>query len=157
MERLKLYVSFSQEWYDTELPMAENFKYQTENAAGIDLRAVPGESVVIHPGQMKKVRTGISVAIEEDYFGLVAIRSSLGFKHGVTLANGVGVIDSDYRGELGLMLVNHGEDTVTIEGGERVAQLLILPHSSPLIAYVDDVTKFETERGVGGFGSTGKF
>lgn len=118
--------------------------------AGLDLRAV--HTYVIEEG-ITKVRTGIGVEIPYGYVGLLFIRSSIATKRGLELANSVGVIDAHYRGELIVALKNEGNEPVTIRKGERIAQLVISPILLPTVEVVDELS--ETERGEGGFGSTG--
>ncbi len=129
-----------------ELPV-----YATPGAAGCDLAA--GEGVWLTPALARRVPTGTHVAIPEGSAGLLFVRSSLGAR-GIGLANGVGVIDSDYRGEVALLLVNQGESPKFIEKGERVAQLVIIPAPRMRTVRVDELPP--TARGAGGFGSTGR-
>lgn len=124
----------------------------TEHSAGLDLYTV--EPFVIQPQTILLASTGISVAIPENYVGKLYIRSSVALKKGLTLANSVGVIDADYRGEIQIPLYNMGCLPVTINAGERIAQLLIEPIIYPLLHFVDELP--ETDRGTGGFGSTGQ-
>ncbi len=128
--------------------------YGTEFSAGADIYAlIEDGSVTIAPGETKMLNTGLAFAIPEGIVGLVVARSSLGTKKGLAPANKVGVIDSDYRGEVRVVLHNHGSTPQTIENGERVAQMLFLPHYSAEFTETDELS--ETLRGVGGFGSTG--
>ena len=99
------------------------------------------------------IPTGIAVAIPDHYVGIVAVRSSMGVRNGISLSNGIGVIDADYRGPLGVGLRNNQGDPYTIQPGDRVAQLLVVPVACPEIEIVDELPP--TERGEGGFGSTG--
>lgn len=129
-------------------------EYQTDGAAAFDLCIT--ETVDVQPDTtVYKLKTGLSFAIPKGYFGLVAVRSSVGFKRNCILPNGVGVIDSDYRGEVMIALVNQGSKVQRFNKGERVAQMIILPCPKFDIE-VSDTTLDETERGDGGFGSTGK-
>lgn len=125
-------------------------KRMTEGSAGIDLYACTGRD--IEPGKQVLVGTGVSVSIPKGYVGLLALRSSLAAKRGVILGNGVGVIDSDYRGEVGVLLRNCSASVVSIYPGERIAQLVIVPYLSALVQEVGKLV--ETDR-TGGFGSTG--
>ncbi len=130
--------------------------YATPGAAAMDLHAACEESVTIAPGARAVVPTGIAIELPgPEYVALVFARSSLGVRHGLTLSNGVGVIDSDYRGEIGVGLVNLSDTAYTVAPGARVAQLAVMPVARAGIAVVDELSG--TERGEGGFGSTGKF
>ncbi len=122
-------------------------------AAGADLYALVDEPMVIEPGQGVLVPTGFALAIPEGYVGLVFARSGLATKQGLAPANKVGVIDSDYRGELFVSLFNHSGETRTVESGDRVAQLVIVPYLCAQFQEADSLD--ETGRGAGGFGSTG--
>ena len=125
--------------------------YATDGAAGMDV--LSAESVTIRPGQRHAVATGLSVAIPQGYEIQVRPRSGLAFKHGITVPNTPGTIDSDYRGELKVLLINHGTDDFAIERGDRVAQLVLAPVTQAAWEEVDALD--ETDRGAGGFGSTG--
>ena len=129
--------------------------YASAGAAGMDLCACMDEPVTIAPRQIVSLPTGIAIALPSaDDVALVFARSGLGIKHGVALANGVGVIDSDYRGEIRVGLVNQSDVPYTIQPGDRVAQLAVMPVVQAQLERVE--TLDETERGAGGFGSTGK-
>lgn len=128
--------------------------YGTEFSAGADLYACLDETVTIAPGETKAIPTGIAMEVPIGCAGLVYARSSLGVKRGLAPANKVGVIDSDYRGEIMVMLFNHGRDAQQVQHGERVAQILITPVLTP--AYQEAEELSNTKRGAGGFGSTGK-
>ncbi|WP_209349524.1 dUTP diphosphatase [Pontixanthobacter sp. CEM42] len=126
--------------------------YATSGAAGMDI--LSAEDVILEPGMRHAVATGLSVAIPEGYEIQVRPRSGLAFKFGVTVPNTPGTIDSDYRGELKVLMINHGADAFPIKRGERVAQLVLAPVTQAQwheVAELDD-----TERGAGGFGSTGR-
>ena len=128
--------------------------YATAGAAALDLHACVDEAVVVPAGGEARIPTGIAAAIPEGYVGIMAVRSSMGMRHGITMSNGIGVIDSDYRGPLSVGLYNlRGEDYV-VQPGDRIAQLLVVPVACPEIEVVDALP--ETERGEGGFGSTGR-
>ena len=127
--------------------------YATEHSAGIDLYCKSDKDIIIKAKETVKIHTGIFVEIPEGYFGAVYPRSSTGVKKHLMLANTVGVIDSDYRGELMIFFYNYGEEQV-IENGDRLAQLVIQPYLSCDIEKVDELS--DSERGDGGFGSTGK-
>lgn len=130
--------------------------YETIGSAGMDVRAaVPeGAPMVLAPGERAMVPTGLSVAIPQGYEIQVRPRSGLAAKHGLTCLNTPGTIDSDYRGEIKVILVNLGQDTFTIRRGERIAQLVLAPVTQLAWQRVDSLD--ETERGAGGFGSTGR-
>ena len=129
-------------------------EYATNGAAAFDFRANVGENnVIIAPGKCVAIPTGFAVEIPFGYVGIVCARSGLAAKHGIGLANGIGVIDSDYRGEVKILLANHGENDFTVTHGERIGQMMIMPYIKAQIAEVSELS--ETERGVGGFGSTG--
>lgn len=128
--------------------------YGSAEAAGADLYACLDEAVTIAPGEVYWVPTGIALEVPRGCAGLVYARSSLGAKRGLAPANKVGVVDSDYRGEIKVVLLNHSKQTQTLEPGERVAQFVITPVLTPMYEEVDALT--DTSRGTGGFGSTGK-
>ena len=127
--------------------------YGTEFSAGADLYALVDGSVTIEPGETKMIGTGLALAIPEGLVGLIFARSGLATKKGLAPANKVGVIDSDYRGEVRVVLHNHGSVAQTIENGERIAQIAFLPYYSADFSVVDELDA--TVRGEGGFGSTG--
>lgn len=128
--------------------------YGSAEAAGADLYACLDASVIVEPGETVWIPTGIALEVPRGCAGLVYARSSLGTKRGLAPANKVGVIDSDYRGEIRVVLLNHSKQTQVIEPGERVAQFLITPVLTP--PYVEATELSDTDRGSGGFGSTGK-
>ena len=133
-------------------PKAIAPKYATLCSAGADVFARIDEEITVWPGTRALVPTGLKVAIPDGCCGLLLGRSGLALKHGICLANGVGLIDSDYRGELGVILQNNGGEPFKVEDGMRIAQLLIIPYlQTPFV--VDDLE--DTIRGQGGFGSTG--
>lgn len=123
-------------------------------AAGADLYSAEDADVVIGPGETKFIGTGLAMEIPEGYVGLVYARSGLACKRGLAPANKVGVVDSDYRGEIKVALHNHGKEAQTVEKGERIAQMVIAPYLS--VNYEEADALSETERGEGGFGSTGR-
>ena len=126
----------------------------TEGSAGADLYACLEAPVTVQPAQRVTIPAGIAVEIPQGYGGFIFPRSSVACKFGVSLPNCVGVIDSDYRGELCVPVINHGAEPYVISGGDRIAQLVILPVENAVYEYADDLS--DTERGEGGFGSTGK-
>ncbi len=128
--------------------------YGSAEAAGADLYACLDAPVTIAPGETAWIPTGLSLEVPKGCAGLVYARSSLGVKRGLAPANKVGVVDSDYRGEVRVVLLNHGKEAQTIDHGERVAQFLITPVLQPAYEEVEELT--DTNRGTGGFGSTGK-
>ena len=125
--------------------------YATPGAAGMDV--VAAEEATLAPGERHAVATGFSVAIPEGFEIQVRPRSGLALKHGITVPNTPGTIDSDYRGELKVILINHGAEPFPIHRGDRIAQLVLAPVT--LAAWVEVAELDETERGAGGFGSTG--
>jgi dUTP pyrophosphatase len=141
------------------LPHAEGLAlpaYETTGSAGMDLRAAVAafEPVVLAPGERKLIPTGLKIALEPGYEAQVRPRSGLALKHGVTCLNSPGTIDSDYRGEVGVILINHGQVAFEIQRGERIAQMVIAPYAQAVMAEVEALD--ETARGAGGFGSTGR-
>lgn len=129
--------------------------YGSEFAAGADLYACTnGETVVIESGETKLIKTGLAMEIPEGYAGLIYARSGIANKRGLAPSNKVGVIDSDYRGEIMVSLHNHSNETQSIADGERIAQMVITPFLKVEYNEVEEIS--ETVRGAGGFGSTGK-
>lgn len=128
--------------------------YETAGAAGCDLRAALAEPMVLAPGERGLVPTGLRMALPEGWEAQVRPRSGLAIRHGLTVLNAPGTIDSDYRGEVQVALVNLGTEPVTIRRGERIAQLVVAPVSRARWQLVEQLDT--TERGSGGFGSTGR-
>jgi len=128
--------------------------YGTVEAAGADLYACLENAVTIEPGQTAFIHTGIALEVPKGCAGLIYARSGMACKLGLAPANKVGVVDSDYRGEITVVLYNHGKDAQSVENGERIAQFVITPVLTP--AYVLAEALSDTERNLGGFGSTGK-
>ncbi|KAF0805779.1 deoxyuridine 5-triphosphate nucleotidohydrolase [Alcanivorax xiamenensis] len=129
--------------------------YATEGSAGLDLRAMLDEAISLAPGDSTLLPTGLSIHIADPgYAGLVLPRSGLGHKHGIVLGNLVGLIDSDYQGELMVSCWNRGQNAFTLEPGERVAQLVIVPVRQVVWQQVEQFT--ESQRGSGGFGHSGR-
>lgn len=127
--------------------------YKTEGSAGVDLQASISEPIVLKPMDRVLVPTGLFMSIPEGYEGQIRGRSGLAIKHGVTLANGVGTIDSDYRGEIKVILINLGKENFIIEHGDRIAQFVFKKYEKAQFEEVDFLE--ETVRGQGGFGHTG--
>ena len=128
--------------------------YGSAEAAGADLYACLEEEITIAPGETYFVPTGLALEVPRGCAGLIYARSSMGAKRGLAPANKGGVIDSDYRGEVRVVLLNHGSQPQTIQPGERIAQMIITPVLTPVYEEVEDLS--DTDRGTGGFGSTGK-
>jgi deoxyuridine 5''-triphosphate nucleotidohydrolase (dut) len=127
--------------------------YATEQSAGMDLRANLDEPIVLRPLQRAIVKTGLFMALPAGYEAQVRPRSGLALKHGITVLNSPGTIDADYRGEIGVLLVNLSDKDFTINDGERIAQMVIAKHETVEFVAVDELD--ETERGAGGYGHTG--
>ena len=128
--------------------------YGSEFSAGADLYALPGEAITIEAGKTVLIHTGVAMEIPTGYVGLIFARSGLASKKGLAPANKVGVIDSDYRGEIMVALHNHSSEAKTIDGGERIAQISLVPYLTADFYVVDELS--DTVRGEGGFGSTGR-
>jgi dUTP pyrophosphatase len=130
--------------------------YQSAHAAGLDLVAAVAEDapLVLHPGRYAQIPTGLQIALPDGYEAQVRPRSGLAAKHGVTVLNAPGTVDADYRGEIGVLLINHGAEPFTIRRGERIAQMVIAPVAR--VELVASATLPDTDRGSGGFGSTGR-
>lgn len=142
----------------TPLPHAEGLDlpaYETDASAGLDLRAaVPeDEPVVLESREHALLPTGLQIALPRGYEGQVRPRSGLAYRHGVTVLNSPGTIDADYRGEVKVLLINHGSESFAIERGMRIAQLVVAQHAR--VSWVEQESLEETVRGPGGFGSTG--
>lgn len=141
------------------LPHAEGLPspaYETEGSAGMDLRAAVPEDqpMTLAPGQRALVPTGLKIALAPGFEAQVRPRSGLALKHGLTCLNSPGTVDSDYRGEVGVILINHGSEPFVIRRGERIAQMVIARHERAVWDEVDSLD--ETARGASGFGSTGR-
>lgn len=141
------------------LPHAEGLAlpaYQTEHAAGLDLLAAVAEQAPLSlaPGERALVPTGLAIALPAGFEGQVRPRSGLALKHGVTVLNAPGTIDADYRGEVSVILINHGTEPFVIRRGERIAQLVVAPVQRARLT--PEVVLTETTRNAGGFGSTGR-
>jgi dUTP pyrophosphatase len=136
---------------DKDLPLP---RYMTEKSSGMDLQAAVDEEVILQPGRRQLIPTGIAVSIPEGYEAQIRPRSGLAFRDGITVVNTPGTIDADYRGEVGVLLINHGENPFRIKRGDRVAQMVIVPVVRAAMEWVDDLD--ETSRSEGGFGHTGR-
>jgi dUTP pyrophosphatase len=128
-------------------------KYETNGSAGMDLLAAIEENVVLKPGEIKLIKTGIALALEKGFEAQVRPRSGLALKNGITVLNTPGTVDSDYRGEVCVILINHSNVDFTITRGMRIAQMVIAKYEQAQILEVENLD--ETSRGAGGFGSTG--
>ncbi|RYG12084.1 MAG: dUTP diphosphatase [Caulobacteraceae bacterium] len=130
--------------------------YETSGSAGMDLRAaVPADQpLTLAPGARALVPTGLKIALEPGWEAQVRPRSGLALKHGITCLNSPGTVDSDYRGEVGVILINHGQEPFVIQRGDRIAQMVIARHAQATMVEVESLD--ETARGAGGFGSTGR-
>ena len=127
--------------------------YATTQSAGMDLRANTDSPITLRPMQRTIVRTGLYIALPPGYEAQVRPRSGLALKHGITVLNSPGTIDSDYRGEIGVLLINLGEEDFVINDGERIAQMVISRHETASFTLVEELD--DTERGAGGYGHTG--
>ena len=130
----------------------EKPSYANKFAAGLDIRS--NEDSLMFPGEIVDIPTLLAVEIPPGHFGMVVARSGLSFKHQIKLINDVGIIDEDYRGEIGIRLINEGELPYEIKKGDRIAQMIIIPYTQVRLNYTDELS--ETTRGTGGFGHTGK-
>lgn len=128
--------------------------YQTELSAGMDLLAAVEEDIILEPGEIRLIPTGLKIAVPDGYEAQIRPRSGLALKHGISMVNCVGTIDADYRGEVGVILINHGQKSFPIARGERIAQMVINPIVQADFTLVESLD--DTERGEGGFGHTGR-
>jgi dUTP pyrophosphatase len=128
--------------------------YSTEHSAGMDLRANLETDIVLKPLQRALIPTGLFIELPEGYEAQIRPRSGLAYKHGITILNAPGTIDADYRGEIGVILVNLSSEEFAIKNGERICQMVIAKHEKA--QWIETHTLQETERGAGGFGHTGK-
>jgi dUTP pyrophosphatase len=147
-EGMKIYIKRLRREPPVPLP-----QYMTEGSSGMDLFASLEKEVILEPGERKLIPTGISVAIPERYEGQIRPRSGLAVQRGIGIVNGPGTIDSDYRGEIGVLLINFGDEAFTIRNGDRIAQMVISQVFRPILEEVDDLPP--TLRQEGGFGHTG--
>lgn len=149
MEQIKVAIKRIRPGADTPFPC-----YMTSHSAGMDLYADLGEDIVILPGSRVLVPTGIAIALPDGYEAQVRPRSGLALKHGISLVNSPGTIDSDYRGEIGVIMINHGTEPFVVKSGERIAQMIVARFAR---VEWQDVEELETTiRGEGGFGHTGR-
>ena len=148
---MKLQIKIISDKIGKEIPLPY---YATGGAAGLDLHACIDGPVIVPAGGEAFIPTGIAAAIPEGYVGIMAVRSSMGIRHGITMTNGIGVIDSDYRGPMSVGLHNYRGEDYVVEPGDRIAQLVIVPVLHPEVEVVSSLP--ETARGAGGFGSTGR-
>ncbi len=142
--------------YIQKLPHGEGLDrpfYATKHAAGADLRAAIETDVIIEAGKHVLIKTGFAIALPNNYEAQIRPRSGLALKHGITVLNTPGTIDADYRGEVGVILVNHGSEPFTVKRGDRIAQMIIAPFVQADFHQVSELSK--TQRGTGGFGSSG--
>ena len=128
--------------------------YETSGSSGMDLQAYISEEIILKPGERKLIPTGLSIALPDGYEAQVRPRSGLAFKKGITVLNSPGTIDADYRGDIGVILINLSNEDFIIEDGERIAQLVVAPYTK--VIWHEVKTLSETDRGARGFGSTGK-
>ena len=147
MEKIELKIK-KPDNYDLPLPA-----YETKGSSGMDLRAWTDEDIVLDPGDIKLVPTGISISIPEGYEAQIRPRSGLALKHGIGFVNSIGTIDSDYRGEIGIIMTNFGKEPFTVKCGDRIAQMIIARVCHAVVMEVNDLDS--TERGDGGFGHSG--
>lgn len=133
-----------------ELPLPS---YESEFAAGMDIRAAVAEPFVLEPGKRALIPTGLQMALPRGYEAQIRPRSGLAFRQGITMLNTPGTIDADYRGEVKVLAINHGTDPFTINHGDRIAQMVIAPVEQAQVVQAEELP--ETRRGEGGFGSTG--
>lgn len=128
-------------------------EYETSGSAGVDLQAYVDAAVTLKPMERALVPTGLFIELPEGYEAQVRARSGLAIKHGISLVNGIGTIDSDYRGEIKVILINLGDADFTINNGDRIAQMVFIKHEQASFELVEEL--MDTERGAGGFGHTG--
>jgi len=143
-------INIKQLEHGKDLPLPE---YATQQSAGLDLLAAISETITLKSGERKLIPTGIAIALPEGFEAQVRPRSGLALKHGVTLLNAPGTIDADYRGEIGVILMNHGQEDFIITRGMRIAQMIIASYTKANWQMVEDLEV--SDRGTGGFGSTG--
>ncbi len=147
---LKIEIKQLSNFGDLQMPA-----YETDLAAGVDLRAAidADTPLVLQPGERALIATGFAMALPPGYEAQIRPRSGLAYKHGITVVNSPGTIDADYRGEVKILLINHGTDNFTINRADRIAQMVVAPVTQAVFEVVDTLS--ETARGAGGYGSTG--
>jgi dUTP pyrophosphatase len=148
-EQIKVAIKRIRPEVDIPLPC-----YMTEHSAGMDLYADIAEDMTLHPGARALVPTGLSIALPDGFEAQIRPRSGLALKYGISLVNSPGTIDSDYRGEIGVILINHGADPFVVRRGERIAQMIIAQFNR--VVWDEQGELAETARGEGGFGHTGR-
>lgn len=148
MEQIKILFNKLEHGRDVELP-----SYESDEAAGMDIRAAVIQKIILQPGERALIPTGFRMALPEGYEAQIRPRSGLAYKKGVTMLNTPGTIDSDYRGEVKVLAINHGNEPFEVSSGDRIAQMVIAPVYRAQVKEVDELP--ETNRGDGGFGSTG--
>ena len=146
----KLTININRLAHGTDLPLPTN---ATDSAAGVDLLAALDDNLILRPGEYQKIPTGIAIALPADYEAQIRPRSGLAAKHGITVLNSPGTIDSDYRGEIGVLIINHGTTPFVLERGMRIAQLIVSPVTRFKWHEKDRLSR--TKRSTAGFGSTG--
>ena len=151
MDIAKVSVAVTREPGCEDLPLPS---YETEHAAGMDLRAAVNEPLALQPGERVLVPTGLRIALPPGYEAQIRPRSGLALKHGISMVNTPGTIDADYRGEIRIILINHGDEAFTINRGDRIAQMVVAPYVR--VAWDPAETLDATSRGDGGFGHTGQ-
>jgi len=149
MQKIKVFVEQTEESRDLPLP-----RYMSDQAAGMDLYAAVDEPEILVKGAIKLIPTGLKMALPEGYEAQIRPRSGLAFKHGISMVNSPGTIDADYRGEIKVIMINHGDADFVINRGERIAQMVI--NQIAQIDWEQTTSLDETTRGAGGFGHTGK-
>ena len=149
MQEITVKIKKAPHFEGNELP-----HYASEHAAGMDVRAAIKEPITISPGERKMIPTGLHFELPVGYEMQLRPRSGLALKHGISMVNTPGTLDADYRGELNILLINHGKETWTCTPNERIAQMIFAPVTRAKLELVEELT--ETQRGTGGFGSTGK-
>lgn len=147
-EKIQLKIKRLKDNHDVPLP-----EYQTDGSSGMDIRAAVENIEIINPGEVKLIPTGISIEVPIGFEVQVRPRSSLAAKFGITVLNSPGTIDSDYRGEVKIILINHSSEPFEVNRGDRIAQLIVSKYQKVIITEIDELSN--TERGEGGFGSTG--